>query len=197
MAQLFVGLGPKGSTVSEQQLSELLGQFAPVVSVVCRGSYAFVDVKTVADAQQLISSANGQYIGDVRLFVRESRPQGAVQPERHGNSVRGEHRGVPAVRHGGPVTLVIGLGPQGGSVSEDALRARLGEVAPVLAIRRGRDERAFADVASASDADRVISQLHGATLGACRLSVQVDVKRARESGAGFDDRRRGGRGRHY
>lgn len=178
MPSMFVGLGPNGRNITEEQLKDFLGKYAPISSVRVRGTCAFADVETDEDAQKLIAEANDQYLGEARLSVQVSRPKagGPVGGSRGGN---------------GPVALFIGLGPQGGSVSEDELRQKLEEAAPITAIRR-RGECAFVDVASAADADRMISQLRGAMVGPCRLSVQYskdnnqrggdrgDMKRGRE-----------------
>lgn len=182
MPSLFVGLGPNGRDIKEDQLKEFLEQYAPVASVRVRGTCAFADVETDEDAQKLITEANDQHLGVARLSVQLSRPKGG-------------HAAAP--RGNGPVSLFIGLGPQGGTVSEDELRQKLEEAAPVTAIRR-RGECAFVDVGSAGDAERMISQLRGAMLGPCRLSVQYskdnnnrggDVRQKRGRESDFDRRR--------
>jgi RNA recognition motif-containing protein len=188
MPSMFVGLGPNGRNITEDQLKDFLGKYVAISSVRVRGTCAFADVETDEDAQKLIAEANDQYLGEARLSIQVSRPKGAPAP-----------RGASS----GPVALFIGLGPQGGSVSEDELRQKLEEAAPIIAIRR-RGECAFVDVASSSDAERMISTLRGAMVGPCRLSVQYskdnnsrggdrggDMKRGRDSDRNDDrDRRR-------
>jgi RNA recognition motif-containing protein len=168
MPSVFVGLGPNGRDITEEALREFLEKSVPIGSIRVRGTCAFADVETDEDAQKLIAEANDQHLGSARLSVQLSRPKGA--PVHHSN---------------GPVSLFIGLGPQGGSVSEEELKEKLEEAAPVKAIRR-RGECAFVDVANSSDAERMISQLRGAMLGACRLSVQYS-----KDNKNMDARKRG------
>lgn len=178
MPSIFIGLGPNGSDITETQLREYLEQHVPIQSIRCRGTCAFADVETDADAQKLIDAANDQYLGAARLSVQVSRPRGA--PVGHARS--------------GPVSLFIGLGPQGTNVTDDELRAKLEEAAPVAAIRR-RNECAFVDVANGADAERMISQLRGAMLGPCRLSVQYSKDNKNQGGRGGRDDRRDDRKR--
>eukprot|EP00331_Platyophrya_macrostoma_P000639 CAMPEP_0176406104 /NCGR_PEP_ID=MMETSP0127-20121128/692_1 /TAXON_ID=938130 /ORGANISM="Platyophrya macrostoma, Strain WH" /LENGTH=233 /DNA_ID=CAMNT_0017785205 /DNA_START=35 /DNA_END=738 /DNA_ORIENTATION=+ len=153
---LFIGLGPNGRNVTEDQIRDLLSQYAPVQSIRCRGTCAFADVETEEDADKVIQGADQQYIGNARLSVQVSKQRGD-----QGSS-----------RSSGPTSLFVGLGPKGRSVTEDELRSKLEEAAPVKGVRH-RGECAFVDVASPADADRIMQMMRGAMLGECRLSVQL------------------------
>ncbi|KAF5225967.1 hypothetical protein ECC02_000896 [Trypanosoma cruzi] len=69
-------------------------------------------------------------------------------------------------------SVFIGLGPAASSISDDALRQRLEEVAPVLGVRiRGRC--AFADVPDTETAERLVAELDGKLIGDARMAVQI------------------------
>jgi hypothetical protein len=68
--ELFVGLGPNGETISADQLTAFLSKSAPVLAVRHRGTRAFVDVATNAQAEKLINELSGQYIGEARLAIK-------------------------------------------------------------------------------------------------------------------------------
>ncbi|KEG06518.1 splicing factor TSR1, partial [Trypanosoma grayi] len=70
---LFVGLGPAGGAVSDNELREKLELAVPILAFRRRGQCAFVDVANMADANRMIRELNNQYIGECRLSVQYSR----------------------------------------------------------------------------------------------------------------------------
>lgn len=175
---IFIGLGPSGRDITEQQIRDFLEQYVPIQSIRCRGTCAFADVESEADAQKLIDAADKQHIGNARLSIQVSRPRG------------GQNGAAAGAPRDGPASLFVGLGPAGRSVTEDELRSKLEEAAPVKGIRH-RGECAFVDVDSVADAERIISTLRGTMIGQCRLSVQFSKDSRRGGGGGGDDRKRG------
>ncbi|RNE99709.1 putative splicing factor TSR1 [Trypanosoma rangeli] len=76
-------------------------------------------------------------------------------------------------------SVFIGLGPAASTISDEALRERLEEVAPVLGVRiRGRC--AFADVPDPEAAARLVSELNGKLIGEARMAVQLSRSKEKE-----------------
>ena len=68
---LFVGLGPRGAEVAEEELRRVIGAHATVGGVRHRGGTAFVDVGSAAEAAAAIGALHGATLSNgVRLSVR-------------------------------------------------------------------------------------------------------------------------------
>ncbi len=152
-AQLFVGLGPNGSSVSAAALTQVVSQVTKPLSVIMHPRFAVVTVDPSC-AQAVIDHAQGQFIGNVKLSIRADRSS--------------------ATRHQGPINnkrLYIGLGPNGFRVPMEALRAACEDVAPLVNFEAARF-CAFADVAREEDGRAMIDALNGTTFHGCRLVVR-------------------------
>ncbi len=73
MPSLFIGLGPKGEYMTEDEIRAKLEESVPVTAIRKRGTCAFADVATEDQADKLIADMNGQYIGEARLSVQMSK----------------------------------------------------------------------------------------------------------------------------
>eukprot|EP00758_Cryptobia_borreli_P016299 Tbor_TRINITY_DN6098_c2_g2::TRINITY_DN6098_c2_g2_i3::g.10405::m.10405 len=76
-----------------------------------------------------------------------------------------------------PFSLFIGLGPRR-EVTEDDIYNAVSRITRVLAIRM-KGACAFCDVASMSDADRVVEKLDGIMIRETRLTVQLSHRNTR------------------
>lgn len=71
---LFIGLGPNGKHINNDQLWECLSAVIPYVKVNRRHeTCAFVDVNSREDALKLIDKVNNMHLGEARLSVQISR----------------------------------------------------------------------------------------------------------------------------
>lgn len=90
---LFIGLGPRGGHVTNEQLRERLAAVVPYVTVNRRRDMcAFVDVDSREDALKLIEKVNNMHVGDARLSVQISRERKRRRDSsfsRHPNSAGG------------------------------------------------------------------------------------------------------------
>jgi hypothetical protein len=185
MPVLFVGLGPNGRDVTREQLGTFLGQFGAVQEVRCIGTRAFADVASDADAEAIIAGADKQQLGHVRLSVHLDRQGGAPAGGRDRAAGERAPRGQGAEGAAG-TTLYVGLGPAGGSVTEEMLRARLAEAGAAVVAVRHRGACAFVDMATAQDAARAIEGADKQYIGSVRLAVRLDCPRGGVRGRGDD-----------
>lgn len=84
---LFIGLGPHGGNITNEQLQDRLAAVVPYVTVSRRRDMcAFVDVESREDALKLIEQLNNIHLGDARLSVqlsRERKRRRDPSPSRH------------------------------------------------------------------------------------------------------------------
>ena len=73
MPSLFIGLGPRGEAMTEEEIKAKLEESVPIIALRKRGTCAFADVADEAQADKLIREMNGQYIGEARLAVQMSK----------------------------------------------------------------------------------------------------------------------------
>lgn len=97
------------------------------------------------------------------------------QPSRGNNNSEGNNV-VTAAPASSVTSVFIGLGPAAYTISDETLRQRLEEVAPVIGLRI-RGHCAFADVQSVEDAERLVAELDGKLIGEARMSVQISRSR--------------------
>ena len=183
MPTLFFGLGPAGD-VTEELLKAKCEEVAPVTELRMRGRCAFIDVADDETAQKMVAALNNEHINSSRLSVQVSHASA-------GTTSRRNDRGGD--RRGGGDGIFIGLGPKG-DVTEDDLKARIEEVAPIKALRM-RGQCAFLDCETDQDARKVIESLDQQYINSSRLSVQYSRQNQDRSGrggrgGGFDDRKR-------
>lgn len=88
MPSLFVGLGPAGSSIPDQDIRSKLEEAVPLTAFRRHGQCAFIEVATPEDAERLISSMNNQYIGEARLSVQYSRDGNSSRRDRTGGLSR-------------------------------------------------------------------------------------------------------------
>jgi hypothetical protein len=160
---LYVGLGPKGVNLDEATILQKLQEVCPILSIRKRGTCAFVDVESQADADTLITDLTGQYIGECRLAIR------AEKGEDGGRGGGGRGGAETALSN----TVFVGLGPKGVELDERLIVQKIQEVCPVVAIRKS-PTFALVDLRSTDDATRVINQLTGQYVGECRLAIRAD-----------------------
>lgn len=96
---LFIGLGPTGATITDDQILQCLQSVCPVKMVRRKEQCAFVEVESREHATQLIERMNNVHIHEARLSVqlsRESQSQGGRKRGRHDSRDRhpyGDRRG--------------------------------------------------------------------------------------------------------
>ena len=190
MPTLFFGLGPAGD-VTDELLKAKCEEVAPVTEVRMRGRSAFVDVEDDETAQKMVAALNNEHINSSRLSVQVSHASAGTVPAPRAE--RGGGGGGGGGRRNGD-GIFIGLGPRG-DITEDDLKARIEQVAPIKALRM-RGQCAFLDCETEEDARKVIESLDQQTINTSRLSVQYSrMNQDRERGGrggrgGFDDRKR-------
>ena len=204
--ELFVGLGPQGGNITEQAIKAKLEESGiALLDVRKRGTAAFVDVANADQAEQVISKMNGQFIGEARLAVnlsnggsRGGRGGGGAGFSRggrggdsagysRGRGAGGDYgRGAGGYSRGAGggaqqystcgIEVRVGLGPNGATISEQQLSAFLARSAEILAIRH-RGVQAFVDVATAAQAEKLINELNGQSIGEVRLAIKLNGDR--------------------
>eukprot|EP00796_Vickermania_ingenoplastis_P010138 gene10138-7096_t len=70
---LFVGLGPNGVRVTNEDLLSLFQTVGPVRILTRRDQCAFIEASSYAQAEQIIQQFNSQHIGESRLSIQFSR----------------------------------------------------------------------------------------------------------------------------
>lgn len=81
---LFVGLGPNGLRITDDELKERLNAVCPVRFIRRKEQCAFVEVESRGEAENLIEQLNSKYIGDSRLSVQYSRKREREEDIRSG-----------------------------------------------------------------------------------------------------------------
>ncbi|RNF23002.1 putative splicing factor TSR1 [Trypanosoma conorhini] len=113
--------------------------------------------------------------------MSEARSGNSAEEQPHVASQDNDNSNTTPVTAPAPATtsVFIGLGPAASTISDEALRERLEEVAPVLGVRiRGRC--AFADVPDPEAAARLVSELDGKLIGEARMAVQLSRSKEKE-----------------
>jgi hypothetical protein len=178
MSQVFIGVGPKGHSVTEGQLSTMVSRIAGGATLDWRGGYAIASVATQADADALIGELNGKTVNEVRLVARMDR----------GSSNGAGYRSNVIQGTRGPVQLYVGLGPNGRSVTQDALQHA------VKSIVRGRVDAvmhqhfAIVTVADEAAAQATVDGLQNTYIGDVRLSLRRDRQQAQQQRPGVAPR---------
>jgi hypothetical protein len=180
--ELFIGLGPLGESISEEAIRAKLEETqVAVLAVRKRGKNCYVDVADDYSAQRVISALNGQYIGEARMTVDYSNQRARGDFNRkpdYGGRGRGQggHQQAP---RGDGVELFVGLGPKGNSITEEQLAAHLSKSRVTILAVRARGTRAFVDVATVGDAEKLISAMSGQLLQESRLEIKLNTPQDR------------------
>lgn len=84
--ELFIGLGPKGASITDEEIQKRLEAICPAKIVRRRDQCAFVEVQSRQDAEELIDKLHNEYIGEARISVqvaheerKRERPHGSAR----------------------------------------------------------------------------------------------------------------------
>lgn len=83
---LFIGLGPSGTNITDDQILQRLQEVCPVKMIRRKEQCAFVEVESRENAVALIEKMNNVYLQDARLSVQLSRDS-----QNHNGRKRGRH----------------------------------------------------------------------------------------------------------
>lgn len=175
---VFVGLGPQGHTVSEDQLrAHLQLHDSQAATFRMHGAFAIVQLDTAESAASLIHHFDGSSIGDVRLRIREDRP---VVEGRHGGNRR-HHRPQDSSSNGCAAIvatkLVVNLGPKGASVTVQALTQLIEALSgPVVQGCRRTEHSVIVALHDPHAASRVMDSIQGRVISGCRIAVRPWVE---------------------
>jgi hypothetical protein len=182
MTQVFIGLGPNGHSVAAEDIAAMVAKHDRGAALAfSRGTFATFAASSPRGAEAIIQGINGQRIGDVRLVARldrgsEERSQrrpdaaGSYQTQRQGGyQQRHQHQQGGEASSG---SLFVGLGPNAGEVTAEALTALVSQFATPLSVSM---RPSFAIVAvDPAQAQAVIDGLSGQYIGNARLSARPD-----------------------
>ena len=73
MPNLFIGLGPNGVRVTEDELKARIVEISPILAIRKRDMCAFVDVASTEDGEKIIEKLNNVVINEARLNVQWSK----------------------------------------------------------------------------------------------------------------------------
>ncbi|KPA74275.1 splicing factor ptsr1-like protein [Leptomonas pyrrhocoris] len=190
VASLFIGLGPEGRSVKADELLDLLRSKAlnpaNIHDIRLRGRCAFADTTTVEEARHLIAELdNSTFKETIRLSVQMSKQtlSEAQQKRKEREETRVSNRSEVAANGG--CQVFINLGPKGGAITDDTLRARIEKLCPIIKMER-RGYCVYVDVHTPADTQKVVADLNDTVIEDVRLVAMVSMlrrKRERETAA--------------
>jgi hypothetical protein len=181
MTQVYIGLGPRGHSVSADDLGALVANVDGGAALQdSRGTFATFAASSPQAAEAIIQALNGHTMGDVRLVARLDRGFSSERGAQRGGGggYNSTHERGSRQAYQSPATtgdIFVGLGPNGRDVSAGALTQAVAQIAKPLTVNM---HPSFAIVTvDPSQAQAVIDGLQGQYIGSVRLSLRPDRRR--------------------